>query len=49
MGISRFFTLFSKMWKIGEMKSTDKTEDRADSWPTPTSTLKEGEMKLFHK
>ena len=49
MRISRFFTLFSKMWKIGEIKSVNKIEDRADPWSTPTSTLKEEEMKLFHK
>ena len=48
MEIFRFFTLFLKIWKIGEIKSVDKIRDKADPWLIPTSMLKEGEMKLFH-
>jgi len=49
IGIFKFFALLSNIWKIGEMKRADKIEDRTDPWPTPTSALREGNIKLFHK
>jgi len=47
--IFRFLILFSKIWRIGKRYKTERIEKRADSWPTPTSTLKIWEEKLFYK
>jgi len=32
-----------------EIYKAERIEERADSWPTPMSTLKNWEEKLFHK
>ena len=45
--ICRFFNLFSKMWKTNNKYNANKIGERAEPWPTPTSTLKKGEEKLF--
>ena len=44
MGILRIFKQFSRIWKIDE-----RIDERADSCPTPTSTLQKGDWKLFQK
>ena len=48
-GIFRLLALFLKIWKMGERYRTDKMGNKADPCPIPTSTLKNGEEKLFHK
>jgi len=46
-GIFRFLALFLKIWKIREIYKANKTWDKAEPCPTPTSTLKNREEKLF--
>ena len=38
--IFKFFKCFSKIWKIGERYKAERIGARADSYPTPMSTLK---------
>ena len=45
--IFRFFKWFSRIWKTGAKYKADKTRDRTDPYPTPTSILKNEEEKLF--
>ena len=47
--IYRFFDLFPKIWKIGEMKKAEKIRERAESCPTPTFILKSSGVKSFYK
>ena len=49
IGIFRFFTLFSKIWKIGERYKANKMEGKVESCLTPILTLKDREEKLFQK
>jgi len=37
------------MWRIRERYKAKRTGDRADPWPTPISTEKDGEEKLFQQ
>ena len=34
---------------IGAKYKADKMGERAEPWPTPTFTLKEGEVKVFQE
>ena len=47
--IFRFFKWFSRMWRKGARYEAERIGDRAEPCPTPTSTLKNGEEKLFQK
>ena len=47
--IFRFFSLFSKTWKIEAIKKVDKMKDSADPWPTPISAEKKDKVKPFHE
>jgi len=47
--IFRFFNLFSKMWRIEEKYRADRMEERAELCPTPMSTLKKEDEKLFQR
>jgi len=38
-----------KIWKIRERYKANKTRDKAEPCPTPISTLKNGEEKLFQR
>ena len=43
--IERFFVLFSNMWKRRAIYIVERIEERADLYPTPTSTLKNRDVK----
>ena len=43
------FKRFSRMWRTGARYKADKIGDRAEPCPTPTSTLKKDEEKLFQR
>ena len=47
IGIFRIFKQFSRIWRIRARYKADKIGKRAESCPTPMSTLKNGEEKLF--
>jgi len=47
IGIFRFFSLFSKIWKIEEKYKANKIGDRANPYSIPMSTLKKEKEKLF--
>ena len=47
IGIFRFFSLFSKIWKTGKRYNTNKIGDRADPWLILMSTSNRGEENLF--
>ena len=49
IGIFRFFNWFLKIWKIDERYNTERIGKRAEPCPTPMSTLKKGEEKLFQR
>ena len=49
MGIFRFFTFLSKIWKIREIQKAVRIRDKIDPWPIFTLTLKKDEMKFFHR
>jgi len=48
-GIFRFFDLCSKTCKTSNKYNTNRIGEKAESWPTPISTLKKGKEKLFQK
>ena len=37
------------MWKKGDKYKADRIGERAEPWPTPMFTLKDGKVKLFQK
>ena len=37
------------MWRKDERYKADRIGKRAEPWPTPTFTSKDGEVKLFQK
>ena len=43
------FKWFSRMWRKGARYKAERIGDRTEPCPTPTSTLKNGEEKLFQK
>ena len=47
--IFRFFSHFSKIWRIRERYKVKRIGERADLWPTPMSTLNKEEEKLFQR
>jgi len=47
--IFKFFTLFSKIWKIRVIKRADRIGDRAEPCSISIFALKGGKIKLFHK
>jgi len=47
--IFRIFRYFSNEWKTGERYRAERIGERAESWPTPTLILKEGEIELFQQ
>ena len=46
-GIFKFFDLFLKIWRIGKRYKADNMGESMEPHPTPMSTLKEGDKKLF--
>jgi len=46
-GIFKIFRHLSRIWRTEAKYNADKMEDRAEPCPTPTSTLKKKEEKLF--
>jgi len=49
IGILRFFSHFSKIWRNSERYKADKIGERAKPCPMPTFTLNIDEEKLFHE
>ena len=47
--VFRFFKQFSKIWRKKARYKAERIGDRAKPCPTPTSTLKNSEEKLFQK
>ena len=47
--VFRFFTLFSKIWKIEKRYKADKIRDKVEPCLTLKSTLKSEEEKLFQR
>jgi len=46
-GIFRIFKHFSRLWRTEAKYKADKMEERAEPCPTPMSTLKKKDEKLF--
>jgi len=51
VGISllRFLILFLNVFIIGARYTADRMGERAEPWPMPTFTLKEGDVNEFHE
>ena len=49
MGIFKIFKQFSKERKTRDKQRVERIGERENPCPTPTLTLKEGDMKLFQR
>jgi len=51
VGISllRFLILFLNVFTIGARYNANRMGERVEPWPTPTFTLKGGDVKEFHE
>ena len=45
-GIFRIFNHFSRMWRMRDKYRADIIGERANPWPTPTSTLKKKRREI---
>jgi len=48
-GLLRILRRFSRIYKKRKRYKTNKTGERANSWPTPTFTSNVGDGKPFHR